>query len=264
MSASKPGCEVTPPETAREENIRIYAESWEEWLDMKQYGPSSRWLQALIRDALRSVHLDPASVLDVGCGEGTITGLLSAEFANASVLGTDQSSEAIRLAGARHSAPNLTFGSEEVVGVPGRRFDLVCCLEVLEHVDDWQGFLSGLCARSNRFLLLSFPTGRMRPFEKAVGHVRNFEPGQVESHLLQLGFLQETAAYAGFPFFSPLYREVCQITNAGTNQFTRGRYTWKQKAVAEIILFAFRRLSTQKRWGDQFVGLFRRSGGSQG
>jgi hypothetical protein len=134
-------------------------------------------------------------------------------------------------------------------------------MEVLEHVDDWRRFLDGLCGRSARHLLLSFPTGRMRPFEKFVGHVRNFSPGEVERHLERRGFMPASLAYAGFPFYSPLYRELCQLTNAGANQFTRGRYTWKQKCVSAVMLFAFRKLSTQRRGGDQFVGLFLRSGG---
>ncbi len=247
--------------TASSENFRIYEESWSEWLDMKLYGPSSRWLRALILDALHPITVDLRSVLDVGCGEGTITKLLSGRFPKADVLGVDQSSEAIRLAGARYQEGNLSFRLDPGAGADERQFDLVACMEVLEHVDDWQMFLDGLCDGSGRFLLLSFPTGRMRPFERHVGHVRNFRPGEVEEHLRRRGFIPGYLAYAGFPFYSPLYREMCQLTNAGTSQFTRGRYSWKQKAVAEVIFFAFRRLSTQRRWGDQFVGLFERSEG---
>ena len=246
---------------AREENLRIYEESWSEWLDMKQYGPSSRWLRALISDALRSIRTEPGSILDVGCGEGSITDLLARKFPGANVTGTDQSSEAIRLAHSRYAGSNLTFRIESAGDPAAARFDLVACLEVLEHVDDWRRFLDGLCDRSARCLLLSFPTGRMRPYEKFVGHVRNFSRGEVEQHLEGRGFLPLSIAYAGFPFYSPLYREICQLTNAGANQFTRGRYTWKQKLVSAVMLFAFRRLSTQRRGGDQFVGLFLRSGG---
>jgi len=249
-----------PGENARRENLRIYEESWSEWLDMKRYGPSSRWLRALILDALRSLRTEPRSILDVGCGEGNVTQLLARQFRGAGVIGTDQSSEAIRLARVRYTDANLTFRVESRGGAPEPRFDLVACMEVLEHVDDWRRFLDELCDRSGRCLLLSFPTGRMRAFEKHVGHVRNFFPGEVEKHLEGRGFLPLSVAYAGFPFYSPIYREICQLTDAGANAFTRGRYTWKQKAVSEVLLFAFRRLSTQRRWGDQFVGLFLRSG----
>jgi trans-aconitate methyltransferase len=259
MQPGRQGGNLAEDKSARQENLRIYEESWSEWLDMKQHGPSSRWLRALLLDALRSTRIEPLTVLDVGCGEGTNTELLARQFPGASVVGIDQSSEAIRLASARYNRANLRFRFQESGGASEPQFDLVACLEVLEHVDDWRHFLDGLCDRSGHYLLLSFPTGHMRPFEKFVGHVRNFSPGQVEKYLEGRGFLPASIAYAGFPFYSPLYREICQIANAGTNQFTRGRYTWKQKVVSEVILFAFRRLSTQRRWGDQFVGLFLRS-----
>lgn len=250
MPAGKQGGERSPTtDSARRENLHIYEENWSEWLDMKQYGPSSRWLRALILDALRCTRTELRTILDVGCGEGTNTELLARQFPGASVIGTDQSAEAIRLASARYHRPNLSFRVHAPDGPSGPQFDLVTCLEVLEHVDDWRQFLDGLCDLSGHYFLLSFPTGRMRAFEKFVGHVGNFLPGEVERHLEGRGFLPASAAYAGFPFYSPIYREICQITNAGANQFTRGRYTWRQKIVSEVILFAFRRLSTQRKWG---------------
>lgn len=248
-----------PAAGAGRANLRIYEDSWSEWLDMKQFGPSSRWLRLLILDALRTKNVVPRSVLDAGCGEGIITDMLAREFPGAVVVGTDQSPEAIRLASARFKRSGLRFGLHGAECGPGARYDLITCLEVLEHVEHWQRFLQELCGHSARYLLLSFPTGRMRSFEKYVGHVRNFASGEVEQYLESQGFLPLWIAYAGFPFYSPLYRELCQLTNAGTNQFTRGRYTWKQKVISELILFAFRHLSTQRQRGDQFVGLFQHS-----
>ena len=47
----------------------------------------------------------------------------------------------------------------------------------------------------------------MRAFEAAVGHVRNFRRGEVEAFMARAGFLERNIYHAGFPFFSPLYRE---------------------------------------------------------
>ncbi len=242
----------------RQSNLRIYEQGWDRWADMKRYGPASRWLRSLIGDAIVHVREAPRSILDVGCGEGTNTALLAERFPAAEVTGCDQSPAAIRVAAHRHSRANLAFRHAEGGDAFGRPVDLVSCLEVLEHVDDWIAFLTNLAHCARRYLLLSFPTGRMRPFEANVGHVRNFRRGEVERVLDGLGFEPVSIGYAGFPFYSPLYRDLCQITNAGGAHFTQGTYGWRQRLAAGVIYLAFRGLSFQKRRGDQFVGLFRR------
>ena len=76
---------------------------------------------------------------------------------------------------------------------------------MLEHVECWHEFIDQLGASAIKHIALSFPVGRMRPFEKGVGHLRNFQKGEVESHLLQKGFSPVIIFYAGYPFYSPFY-----------------------------------------------------------
>jgi hypothetical protein len=115
-----------------------------------------------------------------------------------------------------------------------------------------------MAAAANKYVLLSFPTGRMRPFEVHVGHFRNFKQGEVEEFMRAQGFVPERILYAGFPFYSPLYREVCNLTDSASNRFTTGRYGPRQKIVATVLYWLFRYGSTRRRLGDQFCGLFRR------
>jgi hypothetical protein len=73
------------------------------------------------------------------------------------------------------------------------------------------------------------------------------------------GFVPERVFYAGFPFYSPLYREVCNLTDSASNNFTTGRYGARQKIVASVLYSLFRYGSTRRHLGDQFCGLFRRT-----
>lgn len=238
------------------DNQAIYDAGWESWQDMKRYGPASRWLRSLICDACRCIDRAPADIHDVGCGEGSNTLMLAQRFPRARVRGTDFSSSGIAVARRYLAQPNLSFLHDPDNHALDEPAEMVCCFEVLEHVDDWRGFLARLAGSSRRYLLLSFPTGRMRPFEVNIGHLRNFARGETESVLASLGFKPVRVSYAGFPFYSPLYREFCQLTNAGDAKFTRGHYGVARKLVSTFLYTLFRFGSTRRRRGDQFVGLF--------
>ena len=80
-------------------------------------------------------------VLDAGCGSG----YGSAELARtaAGVLGIDCSAEAIAFARAGYPAQNLRFEEADcgALPVPDGSIDLVVAFEVIEHLEDWRGFL---------------------------------------------------------------------------------------------------------------------------
>ena len=245
-----------------DDNQQIYDTHWPQWSDMKRYGPSSRWLRALIGDLvdgpLRGVAIE--RVLDFGCGEGSTTEYLARKLPDARVLGVDQSGSGIDSAKSTYGAPNLEFRHEPGDVVFGdARFDLVTCFEVLEHVEDWQALARRLAVATSRYLLVSFPTGRMRGFEVNVGHLRNFKPGEFESFMERQGFRAVELYYAGFPFYSPVFRDLCELTNSGGNALTTGRYSFLQRRLSDLIFVSFRYLSTRRRRGDQFCGLFERA-----
>ena len=58
-----------------------------------------------------------------------------------------------------------------------------------------------------------------------------------------------------FPFYSPVFRELCNVFNSGGNSLTIGRYSWMQRRMSDVIFVLFRYLS-MRHYGDQFCGLF--------
>ena len=240
------------------ESAEVYDDNWELWADMKIHGPASRWLRFLIdRGMSKLVPSEIRTWVDVGCGEGTNTVHFARSLPDCEVLGIDFSQTAITIANRINKKNNLNFRVDSESDALSKNFDVVSCLEVLEHVEDWQSLLGRLADAASKYLILSFPTGRMRPFEVNVGHLRNFKKGEVESFLGLKGFEPLKLQYAGFPFYSPFYRELCNLNNAASSKFTQGSYSLKQKLLANVFYVLFL-CSTRKHWGDQFVGVFYR------
>ena len=96
-----------------------------------------------------------ASVLDVGCGHGTVAHAI-AEHADAEVVGVDMEAERIDFAKDRYRHPRLSFVCGDVTSCfPERRFDTIVLSSILEHLDDRTGFLRDLTSRyrPERFLI---------------------------------------------------------------------------------------------------------------
>ena len=92
-------------------------------------------------------HLQPGmSLLDVGCGPGTITVDLAARVAPGRVVAVELTNEALNLARAEADAcsqSNIEFATSDVhaLGFPDHSFDVVHAHQVLQHVADPAGAL---------------------------------------------------------------------------------------------------------------------------
>jgi 2-polyprenyl-3-methyl-5-hydroxy-6-metoxy-1,4-benzoquinol methylase len=129
-----------------------------------KYEASNPVVRHLLSRFLRRVDqaassLAPASVLDVGCGEGIVTERLARLLSPAQVLGVDAGEAHLAEEWRSRSAGNLSFATGSAYDLPFEQgsFDLVCCIEVLEHLERPRDALAEMRRVAGRALLLSVP-----------------------------------------------------------------------------------------------------------
>ena len=104
-------------------------------------------------------HAAPASVLDVGCGEGILTEQWAERIAPGRIVGIDLEDPKLAAEWTRRARPNLTFDAMEVehLQFADDEFELVAATEVLEHVSDPERALAEMARVAGRYLLVSVP-----------------------------------------------------------------------------------------------------------
>jgi 2-polyprenyl-3-methyl-5-hydroxy-6-metoxy-1,4-benzoquinol methylase len=166
-----------------------------------------------LRAAFLGEHVSAGDrVLDVGCGEGRFTGILTS--AGAEVVGVDVAEEPLRRARALDPELDLrVLDGEAAWDLPDASFDVVWAGEVIEHVADTAGWLSEArrVLRPGGRLLLSTPAhGRGRMLRLALSRramAAHFEPTGEHLRFYTRASLSELLA--GFRF------EQLQVRAAG-------------------------------------------------
>lgn len=148
------------------------------------------YILPVVRKALelvRAKDLSKINVLDVGCGVGTLAFYLAKK--GYAVDAFDISSSAIAICKefkAFSGMRNIRFYNQDVSNLKtDKRYDIVLCTEVIEHIPDDKHFLQSVSKlmKRNGLLVLSTPSvhaplyrlGFLKKFDTEVGHLRRYQ-----------------------------------------------------------------------------------------
>lgn len=129
------------------------------------------------------VNYDQKSIADIGCGTGGLLRTLQTRFEPRSLTGFEYSERALDLA--RSKVPGVQFSCFDIYEGTTRQFDVVFCIEVLEHLLHPETALRniiGMLADSG-VALLTVPNGRTDTFD---GHINFWSPESWEVFLKQI------------------------------------------------------------------------------
>jgi SAM-dependent methyltransferase len=108
----------------------------------------SAWKAGQVLDLIEQHQLSPRTICEVGCGAGEILKQLQLRLpAETRLFGYEISPPAFRLCRQREN-DRLSFFCEDLLAASTAHFDLLLCLDVFEHVEDYFGFLRGLRSKA--------------------------------------------------------------------------------------------------------------------
>jgi 2-polyprenyl-3-methyl-5-hydroxy-6-metoxy-1,4-benzoquinol methylase len=172
----------------------------------------------------------PASVLDVGCGEGVLTvrwaerlddtqvGADAPRGTGGRVVGIDLDDPKLHAEWVKRERPNLEFRAEEAtrLSFADDEFDLAAAIEVLEHVPEPEATLAEMARVARGHLLVSVPREPLwrglnvargaywRDLGNTPGHVNHWSKRGFVSLLSHYGEVEE--ARSPFPWTMLLVR----------------------------------------------------------
>lgn len=224
-----------------------YDLSWDKWDDMKSLGPSSRHVRRLTLKMIRGLKF--RSLLDAGCGVGTLLADMHLHFPEVELSGVEYSSKGVSIARRRNPYASIRQMDLSQTALP-QKFDLVTCIDVLEHIADDVSVLNNLHRMTAHHFLLVVPIGPLFEQEKInVGHVHGYSRKELKEKLSKAGFRVIKEMAWGFPFYT-IYRRL--IMNLPENA-TGGQFDWKKRLISKITyLILFLNLPF---WGDRFFVL---------
>ena len=142
----------------------------------------------------------PASILDIGCGEGVLTSQWAEQIGDGRVVGLDLDDAKLTAEWTARARPNLAFQTFDGADLPfaDGEFDLVAAIEALEHVPDPERKVAEMARVAGRHLLVSVPREPLwRMLNVARGaYVRDLgnTPGHV-NHFSKRGFVSLLGRY---------------------------------------------------------------------
>jgi hypothetical protein len=154
----------------------------------------SPWKAEQVKNILSKNGIKPTTVSEVGCGAGEILRQLSITMPSTSFTGFELSPQAFELCKTR-ATDKLEYFHENIIENK-IFFDVLLCIDVFEHVEDYIGFIRELQSKATYKVfhipldisVLSVMRNSMMTSRKSVGHIHYFTQQTAIATLKDCGY----------------------------------------------------------------------------
>lgn len=191
-----------------------------------------------VKNSLKSLA-QPSRVLDAGSGNGCYSFYFAKKYPSARITGIDISDEKIqnlKIISNRLGLKNLVFHKDDLAQYRSKeKFDLINCIDVLEHIKDDRKALANLriALKEDGILLLHVPLKRslrrhyIRELDEEADHVRDgYTEEDIVDRLKKAHFSISQVRYT-FGRYGSLARELSQTIEESGNL----------RVILKVILF---------------------------
>jgi hypothetical protein len=222
------------------------------WDEAHRFTPAPRHRRRLLLKLMS--RLEFSDILDAGCAQPYLLAEAVARF-GVPGHGCDLSPQVV--AANRQALPGCEFHTLDLARQtwPGRRrFDLVVCSEVLEHLHAWREGLENVVRMARKHILITVPGGPLRAMDRRVGHVQHFDGIELVGALEGLGCRVEHVASWGWPLHTAYKAAISRLAPERLYDAFSGasRYGLGKRAVSEALYRLFF-LNDLSRRGHQWV-----------
>ncbi|MEO5357536.1 MAG: class I SAM-dependent methyltransferase [Nitrospirae bacterium YQR-1] len=216
----------------------FYDELWKGWNDMHYYSPAPRMRRNKIISMLKKKSIK--SLLDVGCGNGEFLKDVRDLIGDVALAGADISPYVIESNRKRFKDMEFYRLNLNDETLP-QKFDVVTCMEVVEHCSDYKDSIRRLSEMTAGELIITVPCGPVFEIDRRVGHTVHFSAKMIQDAIEKAGLRVRNIQCWGFPFFN-MYKHAINISpNKMTESFMSEKpYTWKQRILADTVYSIFK------------------------
>ena len=158
------------------------------------HAEDSPWKSQQIAVMLKKHALSPSTICEIGCGAGDVLLKLSESFPNSTLHGYEASKDAFDICEPKKTE-QVKFHLEDIVATKAT-YELLLCIDVLEHIPDYIGFLHEIKQKAKRFIfhipldisVKSLFCNSMMKGRISAGHLHYFTPETAIATLEDAGY----------------------------------------------------------------------------